>query len=362
LILYCLIAGVISLILGNSLPAGNSYTSHIWQRPLVAVEPPFTAACALDKVRDELAKVSDLKNLRTGIYAVRPDTGEYIDLNGKQSFAAASMIKTPVLVSLLVAIDRGELKQDQQLTIRQDLIAGGSGFLQWRPCGTKLSLKETAELMIIFSDNTATNMIIDALGGMERCNKDFAAFGLTQTRLNNWLADFDGTNKTSPYDLVYLLGRVDRGDLISPAMREWMYRIFLKTRVRTLLPPGLPPGTLIAHKTGDIGSMVGDAGIVEAKDGTRYIVSVQVERPHNDRRANMLIRDLSKLIYEAFDTRAGAEPKMTQQVAYKPPALSLYSFKAAPAQSFAVPAHRRQTRSHHKAYKKPRSTRHRKSH
>ena len=74
------------------------------------------------------------------------------------------------------------------------------------------------------------------------------------------------------------------------------------TRIRTLLNQGLAPGATIAHKTGDIGIMVGDAGVITAPSGARYIVSVQVERPFNDRRANALIRVVSKGIYRCFSS------------------------------------------------------------
>src|SRR5262249_26048663 len=89
-------------------------------------------------------------------------------------------------------------------------------------------------------------------------------------------------------------------DLISPERKEWMYKVMQRTRVKTLLPPGLPPGSKLIHKTGDIGIMVGDAGIVECPDGTRFIISVQVERPRNDRRANLLIRNLARIVYAGF--------------------------------------------------------------
>jgi len=66
------------------------------------------------------------------------------------------------------------------------------------------------------------------------------------------------------------------------------------------LPQGLPPGAKISHKTGDIGSMVGDTGIITAVGGGKYIVAVQVQRPHNDRRANELVRKLSGITYGGF--------------------------------------------------------------
>src|SRR5207302_1939569 len=123
--------------------------------------------------------------------------------------------------------------------------------------------------------------IIDLLGGQAACNQDFAAWGLTQTRINNCLPDLAGTNTTSPYDLALLLGKVRGGQLLSAASRDLMFSTLEHNKIRTLLPMGIPPGTTIADKTGDIGTLVGDAGLITAKDGRQYIASVMVERPWN---------------------------------------------------------------------------------
>ena len=117
------------------------------------------------------------------------------------------------------------------------------------------------------------------------------------TRLNNALPDLEGTNTTSPYDLAFLLGKIDQGALISKESRDFMYCTMEHTRIKTLLPQGLAPGAKIAHKTGDIATMVGDTGIITAPTGQRYMVAVQVVRPWNDRRANQLVRDVSRIIY-----------------------------------------------------------------
>jgi hypothetical protein len=92
-----------------------------------------------------------------------------------------------------------------------------------------------------------------------------------------------------------------------------MLQIMERTKTRTLLPQGLPPGTKISHKTGDIGSMVGDTGIITEVSGGKYIIAIQVERPHNDRRANELVRKLSGITYRGFTT--GQEPRLDKDLA-----------------------------------------------
>ena len=225
-------------------------------------------------------------------------------MNGAQAFPAASMIKLPVFVALLAGVDAGLVKPDQMLEIKPEQVTGGSGWLRSRPVGSKLSVRDTADLMITISDNTATNMLIDLLGGKEACNRTFASWGCTNTKINNWLGDFEGTNTTSPYDLVYLLARVDRGEIIGADSKKWLNQTMSRTRIRTLLPPGLGAGAKIAHKTGDIACMVGDAGTVTLPTGEKYFVSVQVCRPRNDRRANLFIRSMSEMIYQCFSTNS----------------------------------------------------------
>lgn len=281
--------------------------------PLVPIAAPFSMTAELADLKQQIESMCQVKKLTPGIFAIDPKTGNYVDFNGTRNFAAASMIKVPVLVALFSAIDRGDIDPKIILEIKPEHVAGGSGYLQYRGVGTKLPLMQVAELMIIISDNTATNMIIDLLGGKKAVNKKFANWGLKNTAINNWLADLEGTNRTSPYDLVYLLARVERGDLMSDVWRKKMRHIMERTKTRTLLPQGLPAGAKIAHKTGDIGSMVGDTGVITTPDGKKYIVAVQVQRPHNDRRANELIRRLSAVIYPAFASQANLAIKNGSQ-------------------------------------------------
>jgi beta-lactamase class A len=89
--------------------------------------------------------------------------------------------------------------------------------------------------------------------------------------------------------------------------------ILRQTETKTLLPRGLGDGARIAHKTGDIGSVVGDAGIVDMPNGKRYIIAALVKRPNNDQRANEMIRNISRAVYESFngETRKDTEAKPT---------------------------------------------------
>jgi len=235
--------------------------------------------------------------LTPGLFFLNLDTGAFLDLNGTSSFSAASMIKVPILVAFLQDVDVGKVRLDEQLVMRPDLITGGSGAMQYQKPGSQFSALETATQMIVISDNTATNLLIDRLGGPAALNQRFQSWGLTQTVIHNLLADLEGTNTTSPQDLTKLMTLVSEGNLLSRQSRDRLLDIMRQTVTDTLLPRGLGEGATIAHKTGDIGSTVGDTGLIDMPNGQRYVATVIVKRPHNDPRAQELIRQISRLVY-----------------------------------------------------------------
>lgn len=241
------------------------------------------------------------KNLLPGVFFVDLDTGGYLDVNGNTTFASASMIKVPILVAFFQDVDAGKIRLDESLTLKKELIGGGSGDMQYKPLETKFTALETATKMIVISDNTATNLLIERMGGVAALNERFLSWGLTATQIRNLLPDLEGTNTTSPKDLAHLMALVNEGDLMSMRSRDRMLDIMQRTVTNTLLPRGLGEGATIAHKTGDIGSLVGDVGLVDMPNGKRYIAVAMVKRPHNDGRAQELIRQISRAAYQELN-------------------------------------------------------------
>lgn len=240
-------------------------------------------------------------NLLPGVFFVDLDNGSYLDVNGDLTFAAASMIKFPLLVAFFQEVDAGKIRLDEQLILKKELIGGGSGEMQYKTPGTKFTALETATKMITISDNTATNLLIARLGGIESVNKRFQSWGLMATQIRNPLPDLPGTNTTSPRDLANLMALVDEGKLLKLKSRDRLLDIMQRTVTATLLPRGLGAGATIAHKTGDIGKLVGDVGLVDMPNGKRYIAVAMVRRPHNDGRAQELIRQISRAAYQQLN-------------------------------------------------------------
>ncbi|MEG3842065.1 serine hydrolase [Microcoleus sp. herbarium14] len=237
-------------------------------------------------------------SLTAGIFLVDLDTGSYLNFNGDAAVASASTIKVPILVAFFQAVDEGKVQLDQMVTLKPEHIVGGSGEMQDDAPGKKYSALEVAKKMIVVSDNTATNMMIELLGGAEVLNQHFATWGLRATVLRNNLPDLEGTNTTSPKDLINIIAQVDRGNVVSVKSRDRLLQIMRQTQNDSLLPKGLGEGSVIAHKTGNINTMLADAGMVDLPNGKRYLVAVMVKHPpETEKPAQTLIRDISRMSY-----------------------------------------------------------------
>lgn len=251
----------------------------------------------LSKIKDLAAKEKDLA---MQMMVVDLDSGAYVQIGANQPIAAASTIKSPILVAFFQDVDAGKIKLDEPLEITADVKVGEAGDFQLLPTGTKISALETATQMIVISDNTATNMIIKRLGGITALNQRFKSWGLSNMVIKNQLPDLEGTNTISTQDMVTLFAMIDKGKLIEPRSRDRFMDIMSRPVTKTLLPKGLGEEARIIHKTGDIGLAVGDAGIVDMPNGKRYAIAVMVKRPDNDQRANELIRQISRTTYDYF--------------------------------------------------------------
>ncbi|BAY24647.1 beta-lactamase [Calothrix sp. NIES-2100] len=235
--------------------------------------------------------------LQTGMFFLDLDTGNYLDIGGDRVFPAASTIKLPILIAFFQDLDAGKVRLDEKLTMRGDLVTNGSGEMQYERVGKKYTALETITKMVTISDNTATNMIIDRLGGAAKLNQRFRSWGLKDTVIRRLLADLRGTNTTSSQDMARVLALLVNNKLVSLSSKEQALDILRHTSIHTLLPAGLGKGAVIANKTGDIGFLIGDAGFVTMPNGKRYLAAIFVKRPYKDSRGRDFIRQVSQLVY-----------------------------------------------------------------
>lgn len=232
---------------------------------------------------------------------VEIDSGEYSELGSDRVLPAASTIKLPILIALFQDVDAQKIKLTEQLTISDRTIAGGSGDLRNQKPGTQVSVLVAATKMMTISDNTATNMLIDRLGGKVALNQRFRAWGLKATTINQPLPDLAGTNTTTAKELTRSILAIQRGKIVSEFSRAQIINMMSRTTRNTMLPKGLGAGAKIAHKTGDIGTLIADVGSIESPSGKQYLAAVLVKRPHNSPAGPELIRQMSKVVYDYFE-------------------------------------------------------------
>ena len=236
--------------------------------------------------------------------------------NASEVFPAASVIKLPMLIDALRQVQAGVLRLEDRRTMRASDHATGSGVLQVMQAGLEPTLRDLLTLMIVVSDNTATNMTLDALGGVDGINVRFAQMGLETTRVVGKLqvawefktpAQRQGKlAEMTPLETLELLEGLWHGELLEPAMRELALEILAGQQYTEIIARYLPEDLKIATKSGSITGVRNDVGIVFAP--RPYAVALASKgssdhREHMDNEGVLLLARVSKLVHDF--TQAG---------------------------------------------------------
>jgi len=236
-------------------------------------------------------------------------TGETLFLNAGTLFPQASSIKIPVLLELFRQAQAGQLKLDDRVDIRKSQMAGGSGVLQrFSDGGSALSLRDLAVLMIVLSDNIATNILIDR-AGMPAINENLRRLGLTETRLQRRMLDVeaqraDRENISTPREMVSLLEQLHLGKALDAGHTSAALEI-LKYPKESALRRGLPAGVQVAHKPGGLPGVACDSGIVFLP-GRPYVISVMTTYNRDAESAGRAITEISRRVFEYFERLASS--------------------------------------------------------
>ena len=243
------------------------------------------------------AQIAEQPNLNPSIFVWDISNGKYVDIKGDTPYPAASIIKIPVLISTFKAIEKEKFKLSDTITFEEPYRSSGSGSLQYKEAGINISADNLARLMITESDNSSTNILMSMIGSMSAVNNDIKNWGLKNTHIQTWLPDLSGTNYTTTKDLTTMLHNLDNEAFLALESRASIFDYMGHVKNNRLLAAGIPSNASIAHKTGDIGEMLGDAGIIYAPNGRKYIVAIMVKRHHNDYSAKDFIVKASQTIY-----------------------------------------------------------------
>ena len=172
-------------------------------------------------------------------------TGEHTGSYEDDVMPTASLIKVPILVSLYQAVHDGRLALDDRTTFREEHKCLGSGVLQRLTPGVEMSVRDAAVLMIIISDNVATNMVID-LVGLDDINAQMRKLGLEETHIYRRLGDPDaGTDArkmsvSTAAEMTRLLALIARHEAVSPEASQDILRIMRRQDYRHEISRLLP--------------------------------------------------------------------------------------------------------------------------
>ena len=247
-----------------------------------------------------LGLMKEYPSIHPAVYVWEYENGKYVDINSEEQFSAASIIKLPVLVRMFKSIEANQMTIYDEMTLTDYYKAAGSGNLQYMRSGSKYSLDALAKTMIQDSDNSSTNMIMAKMGGMDDVNIGLRDWGISKTYVRTWLPDMSGTNKTTAQDLAKILYNLDNPGFLNINSRESIIDYMSHVKNNKLIAAGLGEGALFVHKTGDIGTMLGDAGIVFAPNGKKYIIVILANRPYNAPQGKDFIVKASNLIYKSI--------------------------------------------------------------
>ena len=212
--------------------------------------------------------------------AVKPlDGGDMFTLNADERMPTASLIKLAVMVEAYWQAKEGKFKLTDTIALRKEDMVQGSGILtdHFSP-GATFCVRDAVRMMIVFSDNTATNLVLDKTG-IKAVNDRMASLKLPQTRINAKVfrggttsIDPEATKKfglgsTTAREMVTLLDLIHRGQVVDADACKEMIGHLKKCEDKDKFTRYLPAGTAVAHKTGSVSDARTDAGIIYLKTG-----------------------------------------------------------------------------------------------
>jgi beta-lactamase class A len=257
------------------------------------------------------------------LYAKNLDTGQSYSLNPDERVQTASTIKLPIMTAVFAAVDSGKAKWTEELTLTQDERVSGSGILGEISNGVKLPIRDIVHVMIVVSDNTATNMIIQRFTA-DMVNAEMDKLGLPKTRsLRKVRGDGNdlkppsgfsaagrlpenqkyGIGVTTPREMVSLLEKIDRGEVVNPAASKEMIEILKRQQYREGIARHM--GEIpVASKSGALDHLRSDVGIVYSPHGKIAIAITCDDIPNIDYNVDnegaVLISRLSDILVDSL--------------------------------------------------------------
>ena len=293
---------------------------------------PPQAAGAPTSMTDQIASIVKAFRGQMGVAAIDLRTGEAIAIGADARFPTASTIKTAVMIEAWQQAADGRLPMDTRIALRDGDKVGGSGILRGMAEGLSLTVADLVHLMIVLSDNTATNMLIERLG-TARVNARLDSYGLANTKLfrptfrdgrPDVLPELErefGLGMSTPREMARLMASIAEGKAVSRQASDAMLATLRRQQDRAMIPrhlPGLGDNVQVGNKTGTDEEKHGgadgvkrhvraDAAIVTGT-GINYVIAIYARQIEDtrwtvDNEALVTGARVSRMVFDYFSAR-----------------------------------------------------------
>ena len=240
-------------------------------------------------------------NIAVSFYDLNEKSGFSID--GEKRMLSASTIKLVIMAELMRRVHIGEISLENKITVTVQMKTGGDGILKELEPGHSFTIKELLTLMIIISDNEATNILIDFLG-MESINQMAQAMRLKQAHLGRKMMDSEAKkaghdNYICAEDIRDILKSIYEGTCIDGKSSKMMLNILKHQQQSGRLQLYLPEEVEVAHKCGDLDCLENDGGIFFLPKHPYILVVLTNEMPTN-KNGREAIGKISWIVYQAL--------------------------------------------------------------
>jgi beta-lactamase class A len=257
-------------------------------------QPPAPRPAPIQRLQSAIERITTNVNASWGIYVKSLDTGEELAINADRQMDTMSVIKIPLMAEVFQQIKDGKFALTDKYTLTKEDILPGTGVMRSLDPGDIFTVKDLLTLMVIVSDNTATDVLYRMVGGPEAVTRRMQALGLKQTvapaPARAWFdalaasrdrAQFHRDARhpyglSTPREIGQLLEMMEKGSLVDKPSSDLMLQMMRGQLYRTRIPRYLS-GFRIPHKTGDFLPYIGnDVGVLEGagQSGQRIVVSI----------------------------------------------------------------------------------------
>jgi beta-lactamase class A len=249
-------------------------------------------------------------DFEAGISVWHIESGEQVEINGSRPFPMASVFKIPILAAAGQQLQVGKLNLEDRIVLTDEAKSMGSGVLRFFQPGVSPTFRDLLTLMIIISDNTATDMNVELLGGPSAVENAMHELGLNDIyfkmdcktllkylfppeirdlpldEIGAWSNEHDvvrdgvtfaltpENNISSAHSMTKLLHMLYSGEIVQGTVKDELFDILHKQQLNQRLPRFLPAGVEFAHKTGTIGGVCNDSGIITIGENNHVIVTM----------------------------------------------------------------------------------------